>query len=279
MHAHPDDEASKGSGVTARYHDEGLHTVLVCCTGGEAGDVLNPAMDRPEVIERLDEIRMQELAESARILGYDVVELLGYHDSGMPDTETNARPDNFANAPFDEVVGRLVTIIRAERPQVILTYGDERGYPHPDHLKVHAITGPAFDAAGDPERYPEAGPAWQPLKLYETGWSRLRVEALGAAHERLGQENPFAKWFERDDFGSYDDRVTTKVDVGKYLKQRRDALLAHRTQVDPDGFWMQLPDEILQEVWPWEEFALVKSFVADQRRADGYENDLFAGIR
>jgi mycothiol S-conjugate amidase len=279
VHAHPDDEASKGSGVTAKYHDEGVHTVLVCCTGGEAGEVLNPAMDRPEVLERLADIRMEELAESARILGYDVVELLGYHDSGMPDTETNARPDNFANAPFAEAVGRLVAIIRREKPQVILTYGEDKGYPHPDHLRVHEITAPAFDAAGDPEQYPEAGPAWQPQKLYETGWSRHRVEALGAAHEALGQENPFAKWFDREDFGDYDDRVTTKVDVGKYLETRRLALLAHRTQVDPDGFWMQLPDEIVRDVWPWEEYSLVKSLVPDQRLADGYEDDLFAGLR
>jgi mycothiol S-conjugate amidase len=279
VHAHPDDEASKGGGVTAKYHDEGVHTVLVCCTGGEAGDVLNPAMDRPEVIEHLPEIRMAELAESARILGYDVVDLLGYHDSGMPDTATNARPDNFANAPFDEAVGRLVTIIRAERPQVILTYGDERGYPHPDHLRVHEITAPAFEAAGDPDRYPDAGPAWQPQKLYETGWSRERVEALGAAHVKLGHEDPFAQWFERDDFGSYDDRVTTKVDVGKYLRQRREALLAHRTQVDPNGFWMQLPDEVVREAWPWEEYALVRSLVPDQRPVGGFEDDLFAGLR
>jgi mycothiol S-conjugate amidase len=279
VHAHPDDEASKGSGVTARYHDEGVHTVLVCCTGGEAGDILNPAMERPEVLERLHEIRMEELAESARILGYDSVHMLGYHDSGMPDTETNARTDNFANAPFDEAVGRLVAIIRAERPQVIITYGDERGYPHPDHLRVHEITGPAFDAAGDPDRYPDAGPVWQPRKLYETGWSRQRVEALGAAHEKLGQENPFARWFEREDFGDYDDRVTAKVDVGNYLRQRREALLAHRTQVDPDGFWMQLPDEVVREAWPWEEYALVRSLVPVHPADDGYEDDLFAGLR
>ena len=279
VHAHPDDEASKGSGVTARYHDEGVHTVLVCCTGGEAGDILNPAMERPEVLERLHEIRMEELAESARILGYDSVHMLGYHDSGMPDTETNARTDNFANAPFDEAVGRLVAIIRAERPQVIITYGDERGYPHPDHLRVHEITGPAFDAAGDPDRYPDAGPVWQPQKLYETGWSRQRVEALGAAHEKLGQENPFARWFEREDFGDYDDRVTAKVDVGNYLRQRREALLAHRTQVDPDGFWMQLSDEVVREAWPWEEYALVRSLVPVRPADEGYEDDLFAGLR
>ena len=112
VHAHPDDEASKGSATIARYHDEGVRGVLVCCTGGEAGDILNPAMDTPEVRERLCEVRMEELDASAAAIGYEAVHLLGYHDSGMPDTETNERADNFANAPLDEAVGRLVRIIR-----------------------------------------------------------------------------------------------------------------------------------------------------------------------
>ena len=91
------------------------------------------------------------------MLGYDALHLLGYHDSGMPDTEDNARPDNFANAPLDEAVGRLVRIIREERPQVIITYRDEQNfYPHPDHIRVHEISGPAFELAGDPEAYPGA---------------------------------------------------------------------------------------------------------------------------
>ena len=128
---------------------------------------------------------MAELEESVRVLGYESLHLLGYHDSGMPDTETNARPDNFANAPLDEAVGRLVRIIRAERPQVIITYRDERNfYPHPDHIRVHDISGPAFDLAGDPEAYPEPGPPWQPSKLYYVGWSRARVKALHAGVPR-----------------------------------------------------------------------------------------------
>src|SRR6185369_14106624 len=116
VHAHPDDEASKGAGTTAKYAAEGVHNVLVCCTGGEAGDILNPAVEHPGTPEQMHEMRMAELAESVRVLGYA--------DSGMPDTETNARPDNFANAPMEEAVGRLVRVIRAERPQVIITYRD-----------------------------------------------------------------------------------------------------------------------------------------------------------
>src|SRR5260221_10817528 len=183
IHAHPDDEASKGAGTTAKYAAEGVRNVLVCCTGGEAGDILNPAVDSPETRANLFDVRMAELQASVDALGYASLHMLGYHDSGMPDTETNARPDNFANAPLDEAVGRLVRVIRAERPQVIITYREDRSfYPHPDHIRVHEISLPAFDLAGDPEAYPEAGEPWQPLKLYYVSWSIARVKALHNAY-------------------------------------------------------------------------------------------------
>ena len=176
VHAHPDDEASKGAGTVAKYAAEGIRGVLVCCTGGEEGDILNPAVDTPEVRDRLFDVRMEELDASVAAIGYEELYLLGYRDSGMKDTEPNARPDNFQNAPLDEAVGRLVRIIRQERPQVIITYADDREfYPHPDHIRVHEISLPAFDAAGDPERFPDAGEPWQPSKLYYTGWSARRV--------------------------------------------------------------------------------------------------------
>lgn len=279
VHAHPDDEASKGSGTNARYAAEGVRTVLVCCTGGEAGDILNPAADTPEIRADLPAVRLAELRASARVLGYDAVHLLGYHDSGMPGTEHNARPDNFANAPLDEAVGRLVRIIRAERPQVIITYHEDREfYPHPDHIRVHEISVPAFDAAGDPERFPEAGEPWQPSKLYYTGWSLRRIKALDAAFRARGEESPYRAWFERG-FPDRDDRFTTMIDVSDHLRHRREALLAHRTQVDPNGFWMRLPDDVVREVFPWEEFSLARSLV-DTGVADGEpETDLFAGVR
>ena len=148
VHAHPDDEASKGAGTTAKYAAEGVRNVLVCCTGGEAGDILNPAVEHPGSPEALlRDAHGRAPRERATCSATTSLHLLGYHDSGMPDTETNARPDNFANAPLDEAVGRLVRIIRAERPQVIITYRDEQNfYPHPDHIRVHEISGPAFDA-------------------------------------------------------------------------------------------------------------------------------------
>src|SRR5579859_8118881 len=124
VHAHPDDEASKGSATVAKYVAEGVRTVLVCCTGGEAGEVLNKAMDSPQVVANLATIRAQELQASVAAIGYAAVHLLGYHDSGMPGTDWNQRPDNFSNAPMDEAIGKLVAIVRAERPQLIITYAD-----------------------------------------------------------------------------------------------------------------------------------------------------------
>jgi mycothiol S-conjugate amidase len=275
VHAHPDDEASKGAGTVARYKDEGVRTVLVCCTGGEEGEILNPAMDRPEVHERLHEVRREELSRSAKVIGYDHVAMLGYRDSGMPESEANARPDAFANAPLDEAVGRLVEIIRRERPQVIITYNDDQsGYPHPDHLMVHDISVPAFHRAGDASFMPELGDAWQPSKLYYTVWARARIEAVHAKMLELGLESPFTQeWFDRP---SHDHRITTQIEVGKYYRVRQEALLAHATQVDPTSkFWFGLPDDVASGIHPYDDYVLAHSHVESELP----ESDLFAGLR
>jgi mycothiol S-conjugate amidase len=275
VHAHPDDEASKGAGTVARYRAEGARSVLVCCTGGEAGDILNPALDTPEVRERLHEVRMEELARSAEIIGYDEVVMLGYRDSGMPGTPENEDPRCFARADLDEAVGRLVEVIRRERPQVIVTYGDDQeGYPHPDHLRVHDITLPAFDAAADPDAYPGLGEPWQPLKLYYSAWSRARMVAMHEKFVELGLESPFdTKWFDRP---GQDHRLTTQVPVGEWYRVRADALRAHATQIDPTSpFWFGIPDEEAATVHPWEDYILARSLVDTEVP----ESDLFAGIR
>ncbi|MGZ4737521.1 MAG: mycothiol conjugate amidase Mca [Acidimicrobiia bacterium] len=281
VHAHPDDEASKGAATVAKYAAENIRGVLVCCTGGEEGEILNPAVDTPEVRANLHEVRMQELQDSVDAIGYERLYMLGYRDSGMKDTEANAHADNFANAPLDEAVERLVRVIRAERPQVIITYGDDsKFYPHPDHVRVHEISGPAFDAAGDPNAFPDAGEPWQPQKMYYTGWSAKRIRALHDAFIARGEESPYAQWFDREGFDERgEDHFTTYVDVSDFLHKRREALLAHRTQVDPTGFWMRLPDDVVREVFPWEEFVLARSLVDNGVPEGEPEDDLFAGLR
>ena len=274
VHAHPDDESSKGAGTVARYSAAGVHCVLVCCTGGEEGSVLNPAMERPEIIERLHEVRLEELAEAARIIGYDEVVMLGYRDSGMPDSEANARADNFANAPLDEAVGRLVGIIRRTRPQVVLTYGDDqRGYPHPDHLRVHEVTMEAVDAAADAGRFAEAGPAWEVSKVYWSVWSRARIVGMHEKFLELGLESPYPpEWLERP---SQDERITTAVPIHGFEDVRRDALVAHATQVDPTSpFWFGLPWDVARTIHPYDDWVLARSTVATELP----EDDLFAGL-
>jgi len=288
VHAHPDDEASKGAPTLAMYHDHGVRTVLVCCTGGEEGDLQNPGLREPggpfhglspeQEKALLAELRPIELARAAEIIGFDAVEMLGYRDSGMVDTEANHHPDSFHMAPLDEAVGRLVAIIRRERPQVIITYGDDQsGYPHPDHVKVHEISLPAFERAGDPAWYPELGEPWQPLKMYYSVWSKARLIAVHEGMIRHHGESPFdQEWLDRP---GQDHRITTRIDVGDYLWARSGALRAHATQVDPDEkWWFGLDDQQLAEVHPWEEWILARSLVGEPQ--PGYlETDLFVGIR
>lgn len=288
MHAHPDDEASKGASTVAMYHGQGVRTVLVCCTGGEEGDLQNPALRAegqpfhgltPEQ-ERslLVELRPSELARSAEAIGFDLVEMLGYRDSGMPDSEANSHPECFWQADIDAATGRLVEIIRRERPQVILTYSDDqRGYPHPDHLRVHDISVLAFDRAGDPEWYPSAGAPYQPQKLYYATWARERMLAVHEALLARDGTSPFdADWLARP---GNDERITTRLDISDHQSARTNALLAHATQVDPsEAWWFGLDDDELNAVWPWEEWVLARS-LCGPIPAHRAEHDLFAGIR
>jgi mycothiol S-conjugate amidase len=252
----------------------------VCCTGGEEGEILNPAADTPEVREHLGAVRDAELRASADVIGYSSLHLLGYRDSGMAGTESNADPASFAMAPLDEAVERLVRIVRAERPQVIITYPDEhQWYAHPDHIRVHEISVPAFDAAGDPDRLPDAGPAWQPSKLYFSGFSFRRILALHEAYLRLGEESPYAERIEKFPADASHVAPTTLVDVGDFLHKRRAALLAHRTQIDPESHWMRVPDDLMREAFPWDEYVLARTLVATGVPEGEAETDLFAGLR
>lgn len=280
VHAHPDDEASKGAPATAKAVAEGHEAFLVCATGGEEGDIQNPTMDRPEIRENLTEVRAQELAVSVKAIGYSQCIMLGYRDSGMPDSEANANPECFAAADLDQATGRLVAIIRQLKPHALITYSDDQqGYKHPDHVRVHDVSVLAFDRAGDKDWYPEAGEPWQPLKLYYSMWSKARMLAHHEAYDQVEAESPYDdRWFDRP---SQDHRITTKIDISGFYRVRREALLAHATQVDPDeAFWFGLPDDLAEEVYPWDDFILAKSLVTGDLSvlATEPEESLFAGI-
>jgi mycothiol S-conjugate amidase len=278
VHAHPDDESSKGAATMARYAKEGYRVTVVTCTNGLRGDILNPAMKRPGVKERMAEIRREELQRALEILGVAQHFDLGYVDSGYLEgfdgDGSRLDPGCFYNVPLEQAVGRLVGIVRAERPDVLVTYPEGGGYPHPDHIRCHDISVAAYDAAADPQRYPEAGSPWSVSKLYYVGaFNRRKVQALHTVCLERGLESPFTGWLEHLDPDELDPS-TTSVEVGDYLATRSQALLAHATQIDPDGMWFRVPDEVVREVYPYEEFELARSRIPTELP----ESSLFAGL-
>lgn len=276
VHAHPDDESSKGAATMAHYVKEGVDVLVVTCTGGERGDVLNPVAQADVDEMGIAVVRRREMAEAVRILGVQHA-WLGFEDSGFPEGDPKPPlPDGcFAALPLAEVSAPLVELVRAFRPHVMTTYDENGGYPHPDHIRCHEVAMEAFTAAGDPAAYPGTGAAWQPLKLYyNLTFHRARVTAFHDALLDGGHDSPYGEWLE-DWEGDDAYRVTTRVRVDDFFPLRDEALRAHRTQVEPDGMWFAVPTHMQREIWPTEDFQLAVSHVPTQTP----ETDLFAGLR
>ncbi|MDO5739834.1 MAG: mycothiol conjugate amidase Mca [Ornithinimicrobium sp.] len=276
VHAHPDDESSKGAAATAYYAAQGVEVRVVSCTGGERGDVLNERLKKDPAIQRdITHVRREEMARAAQILGVSHT-WLGFTDSGLPEGDPlPPLPEGcFALEPLEVTTEALVRVIREFRPHVITTYDENGGYPHPDHVMTHVVTMAAFQAAGDATAYPHAGQPWQPLKVYYNGWTVERMQRLNDAMIRLGHEAPYADWLKN--ILTRPRRVlTTHVRCGDYFQLRDDALRAHATQVDPDGHWFAVPLEIQRAEWPTDDFELAASLVP----VSVPEGDLFAGVR
>jgi mycothiol S-conjugate amidase len=278
VHAHPDDESSKGAASTAKYVAEGVDVLVATCTGGERGSILNPNMDRPDVLANIAEIRRQEMDRAREILGIRQA-WLGWLDSGYPEGDPPPPlPDGcFATMKVENAAAPLVRLIREFQPQVVTTYDENGGYPHPDHIMCHQVSVHAFEAAGDPDSYPDLGEPWQPLKLYyHHTFHRERTKALHDAMLARGMESPYAErlkdWTPDPE---HERRITTRVPCADYFAVRDHALLAHATQIDPDGPWFAVPLAVHQAAWPTEDFELARS-VLDSAIL---EDDLFAGIR
>ena len=284
VHAHPDDESSKGAATMARYVAEGARVMVATCTGGERGDVLNPALKGdPDLLRDMAEFRRREMARAVAELGVEHT-WLGFVDSGLPEGDPlPPLPEGcFALQPLETAAEPLVRLVREFRPHVITTYDENGGYPHPDHIRCHKVSVEAFEAAADPDRYPGAGDPWQPLKLYyDRGFSRGKIMAFHEAMLAEGRESPFAEWLERWDTADADAEprpepvVTTRIECADWFQVRDRALLAHATQIDPAGWFFSIPMELQRRVWPTEEFQLVRSLVESPLP----EDDLFAGVR
>ncbi|MCX6022144.1 MAG: N-acetyl-1-D-myo-inositol-2-amino-2-deoxy-alpha-D-glucopyranoside deacetylase [Chloroflexi bacterium] len=276
VHAHPDDETIAGGMTLARYAAEGVRVLVVTCTGGEEGEIVVPELDTPENHAILGDLRLKELEQALRELGVEGPHMLGFRDSGMAGTSANEHPDSFHQSPFDEGVRRLVRLIRAERPQVLMTYAEDGGYGHPDHVRAHQITVAAYDAAADPAYAPEAGPAWAPLKLYYTIFTRGRTREMWQAMRDRGIPSPWGGDSDTPpERGQPDERVTTRIAVQGFSEQRRRALIAHRTQIKLDRFNMGLPADLAERFMSEETFACAQSRIS----VEPNETDLFAGVR
>lgn len=277
VHAHPDDESSKGAATAARYVDEGADVVLVTCTGGEAGEVLNAAAGEIAA-EDMPSVRAAELAAAVEAIGFTRTYGLGEVDTGWHE-ELDAVPvgEVFWHAPLDRPAARLAGILRQERPHVVVTYPPDGGYPHPDHIRTHDVTMLAVELAADPDAAVEGDPWVVARVLGCTVFTRGRLEALHAAILATGAESPFEDWLSGDRPLRDADRLqlAVRVDVGDWFVRRDAALKAHATQVDPEGMWFATPRDVERAAWPYEEFVAL----APDRLAGAPLDDLFAGLR
>jgi LmbE family N-acetylglucosaminyl deacetylase len=231
--------------MLAYYSARNVRTGVVICTGGEEGEIRDPDLDPVADKPRLRELRAQEVKNACEILGVAELRMLGFRDSGMADTSANQHPEAFVNVDRSEAACRLVRVIRELRPRVIVTEPPGGMYPHPDHIMCHEITMDAFEAAGDPGVFPEAGPPWQPDKLYgvaqvdDGAWEELMPRFVSAGYDM--------DWMKKQDNhsrGPGPETATVALEVGPYSEEQRRALLAHRTQVSSDSFFVSLPPEL-----------------------------------
>ena len=277
VHAHPDDESSKGAATYAHYVEQGVEVLVVSCTGGERGDVLNELAARdPKSRRDLAGLRRGEMAKARDILGFEH-RWLGYEDSGLPDEGVAVPQGCFANVPTEISAEALVRIVREFKPHVMITYNEQGGYPHPDHIRCHEISKLAWDVSGDAEAYPDAGEPWAIGKLYYE--SIFNPERMVRVYETLRDrdpESPLLAQFEgmMDRFMKRPTDVTTRVEVGRYFNRRDEALRAHASQVAPDSSFFFWPNELQREAWPSEDYRLAASRVATSE----FETDLFQGI-
>ena len=275
VHAHADDETITMGGLLATCADRGIRTCNVCCTDGKLATIVAADMPEEETRPHLAEIRQRELRAACAILGVDEVEFLGYGDSGMWGADTNQLPDAFWRADVNEAVGRLVAQIRRFRPHVVVTYDGIGGYGHPDHIQTHRVTLLAVEAAHHGTLYPEAGAPWRVQKLYYTAIPLSFLKKAGQMARDAGMPPPFGVENPEDlPFITPDEWVTSTVDIRAGVRRKRDALVAHHSQIGPDWPMLAIPEEVTVQHFGMESFQLVVSRVPVTLP----ETDLFAGI-
>ncbi|WP_166825673.1 mycothiol conjugate amidase Mca [Brevibacterium limosum] len=286
VHAHPDDESSKGAATSAKYASLGARVLIATMTGGEAGDILNPALlQSPKASRDIAGLRREEMATAAAALGAEHV-WVGHVDSGLPDGDFDRQtpPGCFYRVPDEVAMLPLVHIIRTFRPQVVTTYDELGGYPHPDHIKNHAVTMAAVAAAADASSHPELGEPWQVQKTYFN--QDLSARKWITIHEKMleaGLDSPFADHLE--DFKKRDKQrrnwLSTRISCAEFFSARDRALLSHATQIDPEGGFFSASRKAARTYWPTEEFELALDLTGREPlnpEIEFQETDLFAAV-
>ena len=258
VHAHPDDEAISTGGAMMKAKGEGHRVVLVTSTLGEAGEIYN--MDEKATRPRLGEVRTKELESAAKILGVDRLEFLGYRDSGMVGTPENDDPRSFHQASLDEAAAKLASILREERPDVVVTYDADGTYGHPDHIKAHLVTNAALDLVEKE--------GWQPRKVYYTAIPRSLMEKFMEQVPEEDRGNDTIRII-----GTPDELVTTRVDVSEFVDRKREAFAAHVTQNDPNSWFTTMADQMYRMAFGTEYYRLARG----KPDSEVPEGDLFAG--
>ncbi|MCZ2810321.1 N-acetyl-1-D-myo-inositol-2-amino-2-deoxy-alpha-D-glucopyranoside deacetylase [Modestobacter sp. VKM Ac-2979] len=287
VHAHPDDETINNGATMARYVAEGAHVTLLTCTLGEEGEVLVPELAQlaADQADQLGGYRIGELAAAMAALGVTDWRFLGgagrYRDSGMMGTAANDAPRAFWRADLDEAVAHAVAVVREVRPQVLVTYDEDGGYGHPDHIQAHRVAMGAVEAAADPGYRADLGPAWQVAKVYWNAMPRSVLQRGIDAMAALGEESPFAALGDLDEvpFAVADVVVTTEVDARAHAGAKEAAMRAHPTQMTVDGPFFALSNNLGQEVLATEHYRLVRGERGPAGSGpQGWEDDLFAGL-
>jgi len=284
VHAHPDDETINNGTTMARYAAEGAHVTLVTCTLGEEGEILDPGLEHlaADRDDKLGLHRINELADAMKLLGVSDHRFLGgpgrFRDSGMMGLPTNDRPDCFWQADVDEAAAYVAEVLREIRPQVLVTYDENGGYRHPDHIQAHRVAMRGLELAADASYRPDLGEPWQVGKVYwnitPLSWVQAGIDALRAAGDAS-----FGEVTDAADLGvgAPDELVTTIVDATEYVEAKLAAMRAHATQISVDGFFFALSNNLGQQVWGAECYRLVRGELGP-RGEDGHETDLFAGL-
>jgi N-acetyl-1-D-myo-inositol-2-amino-2-deoxy-alpha-D-glucopyranoside deacetylase len=274
VHAHPDDETINNGATMALYADLGAEVTLVTCTRGEEGEVLVPELAHlaSALSDGLGQHREIELNDAMIALGIKDFRFLGqptvkYRDSGMMGTEPNNRPDVFWQADLDSAAAHLVKIIEEVKPHVLVTYDEIGGYGHPDHIQAHRVAMRASELSH-----------WKVSKIY---WNAMPKSVLAEGIEKMkeiGSDFFGAESVDDLPFAKDDSLVTAMVDGTKYVDLKMKAMAAHATQIELDGPFFALSNNLGQHVWGHEYYSLVHGNKSEPFDSNGREMDLFAGV-